>query len=104
MTLISTETKFRAFHFFAGFDLLYVSSFFVNDSNTVKNDAYTVANLRLGLERNYNGFGISPFFGIQNLFNEKYNDNVRVNSIGGRFFEPAPTINVYGGLRIAYNW
>jgi len=55
-------------------------------------------------EQGHSGLGISPFFGIQNLFNEKYNDNVRINSLGGRFFEPAPTFNVYGGLRLAYNF
>jgi len=102
--LLNIELFYKhKYGFYGGFDLLYVSSFFVNDANTVKNNAYTVANLRLGLERSYRGFGISPFFGIQNLFNEKYNDNVRINSLGGRFFEPAPTINVYGGLRLAYN-
>lgn len=90
--------------FYAGFDLLYMSSFFVNNENTEKNESSTVANLRLGLEKNFNGWDIAPYFGIQNLFNEKYNDNVRINSLGGRFFEPAPTFNVYGGLRLAYNF
>jgi len=47
---------------------------------------------------------VSPFFGIQNLFNEKYNDNVRINSLNGSFFEPAPVFNAYGGLVISYQW
>jgi iron complex outermembrane receptor protein len=38
------------------------------------------------------------------LFDEKYNSNVRINAFGGRFFEPAPDLNVYGGLNVAYNW
>ena len=90
--------------FFAGVDLLYVSSFFVNDENTVKNPSYTAANVRLGLEKSYKGLTISPFFGIQNLFNQKYNDNVRINAVAGNFFEPAPTINTYGGIAISYNF
>jgi len=103
--LVNIELLYKhPYGFYGGFDLLYVSSFFVNDENTVKNNAYTVANLRFGLEKSYSRFSVSPFFGIQNLFNEKYNDNVRINSVGGRFFEPAPTFNVYGGLRLAYNW
>ncbi|MEM6730295.1 MAG: TonB-dependent receptor [Myxococcota bacterium] len=41
---------------------------------------------------------VDPFFGkatvtvgVQNLTNEKYSDNLRPNSFGGRFFEPAPS-------------
>jgi iron complex outermembrane receptor protein len=90
--------------FFAGVDLLYVSSFFVNDENTVKNPSYTAANVRLGLEKSYKGFAISPFFGIQNLFNQKYNDNVRINAVSANYFEPAPTINAYGGISVSYNF
>jgi iron complex outermembrane receptor protein len=90
--------------FFAGVDLLYVSSFFVNDENTVKNPSYTAANVRLGFEKRYKGLTISPLFGIQNLFNQKYNDNVRINAVAGNFFEPAPTINIYGGIAISYNF
>jgi iron complex outermembrane recepter protein len=103
--LLNIELFYKhPYGFYAGLDLLYVSSFFVNDANTAKNDSYTVSNLRLGLEKNFSGWNMAPYFGIQNLFNERYNDNVRINSVGGRFFEPAPTINVYGGLSLAYNW
>jgi iron complex outermembrane receptor protein len=35
---------------YGGLDVLYVSDFFVDDENNEKNDAYTVANLRLGYE------------------------------------------------------
>ncbi|GIX48259.1 MAG: TonB-dependent receptor [Candidatus Tectimicrobiota bacterium] len=90
--------------FYGGLDLLYVSEFFADDENTVTNEAYAVANLRLGLERRLGPWQLAPFFGIQNLFDEKYNSNVRINATGGRFFEPAPGFNVYGGLTVAYNW
>jgi iron complex outermembrane receptor protein len=90
--------------FYGGLEVLYVSSFFVNDENTEKNDAYTVANLRLGYEHRFGSWLVSPFFGIQNLFDEAYNNNVRINAAGGRFFEPAPDFNVYGGLTVAYRW
>jgi hypothetical protein len=29
---------------------------------------------------------------------------VRLNAAGGRFFEPAPDFNVYGGLQMAYEF
>ena len=90
--------------FYGGLDVLYVSDFFVNNANTEKNDAYTVANLRLGYEYLWGNWLIAPFLGVQNVFDEQYNGNVRINAFGGRFFEPAPELNVYGGLNVAYNW
>ncbi len=90
--------------FYGGLDVLYVSDFFVTDENDVKNDAYTVANLRLGYEYLWERWLFAPFFGVQNLFDERYNSNVRINAFGDRFFEPAPELNVYGGLNVAYNW
>ena len=90
--------------FYGGLDILYVSDFYVTDENDEENDAYTVANLRLGYEHLWENWLIAPFLGVQNLFDEKYNANVRINAFGGRFFEPAPELNVYGGLNVAYNW
>lgn len=90
--------------FYGGFDLLYVHDFFVTDENDEKNDAYVVANLRLGYEYVWEHWLIAPFLGVQNLFDERYNSNVRINAFGGRFFEPAPELNMYGGLNVAYNW
>jgi iron complex outermembrane receptor protein len=90
--------------FYGSIEVLYVSAFFVDDENTTKNDAYTVANLRLGYMHRYRGWSVSPFLGIQNLFDTRYNSNVRTNAAGSRFFEPAPDINVYGGVAAAYKW
>lgn len=90
--------------FYGGIEVLYVSTFFVDDENTVKNVASTVANLRLGYEHRFDNWRLGPFFGVQNLFDEAYNNNVRINADGGRFFEPAPGVNVYGGLTVAYSW
>ncbi len=90
--------------FYGGLDILYVSDFFVTDENDEENDAYTVANLRLGYEYLWENWLLAPFLGVQNLFDERYNGNTRINAVGRRFFEPAPELNVYGGLNVAYNW
>jgi iron complex outermembrane receptor protein len=35
---------------------------------------------------------------VNNLFNEEYNSNVRINATFGRYYEPAPLRNVSGGV------
>ncbi len=94
----------HALGFYGGLDILYVSDFFVTDENTEQNDSYVVANLRVGYEHFWENWLIAPFLGVQNLFDENYNSNARINAFGGRFFEPGPELNVYGGFTVAYNW
>jgi len=38
------------------------------------------------------------------MFNEEYNDNIRLNASFGRFFEPAPERNFYGGIGLKYHF
>ena len=85
-------------------DILWVDELYANNANTVTNPAYKVANIRFGRDFQFGSLTLSPFFGINNMFNESYNGNVRPNSFGGRFFEPAPDQNAYGGLSARYNF
>ena len=41
------------------------------------------------------------YFGVQNLTNALYADNIRLNAFGQRYFEPAPERSGFGGLRIS---
>jgi iron complex outermembrane receptor protein len=54
----------------------------------------------MGWETKHNWIEGSLFIGINNLFNEQYNANTRINAAFGRFFEPGPPLNIFGGLRI----
>jgi iron complex outermembrane receptor protein len=63
-----------------------------------------VANLRAGHEFEVGGVTISPFLGVSNLFGDEYNGNVRPNAAAGRYFEPAPDRNVYGGATLRYRF
>jgi iron complex outermembrane receptor protein len=80
----------------------YADAYFVNDANTAKNDSYVVVDLRGGWDVELGGLVWRPFIGVGNLFDEEYNGSVVVNAFGGRFFEPSPGRNVYGGLGVAY--
>jgi iron complex outermembrane receptor protein len=75
--------------FFGVWDLLFVGDVYANNANTVKTDAYAVSN---------------PFVAINNLFDEHYIDNLRINAGDDRYFEPAPERNAYGGISLAYHF
>jgi iron complex outermembrane recepter protein len=77
-------------------------SFYVDDENTHINEAYSVVNTRLGLERHIGRWTLEPFVSTDNLLKETYNSNVRINAAGGRYFEPAPGRTFSGGVRLYY--
>ncbi len=83
-------------------DVLYVSELYVNNANSGTSEAYTVANLRVGGSFDLGQWQLDPFLGVNNLFDENYMANVRINGFGGRLFEPAPTRNLYGGVALRY--
>ncbi|MBV2123182.1 MAG: TonB-dependent receptor [Candidatus Thiodiazotropha sp. (ex Ctena orbiculata)] len=83
---------------------LYVDEIYANNANTVTNDAYALADLRIGYTRFFGPWELSPFIGVNNLFDKQYNGNVRINAFGGRYFEPAPDRNIYAGLTLRYDF
>ena len=89
---------------YAAVEYHWVDQIYANNANTAVSDAYNVANLRFGDDFNIDNLVISPYAGVKNFTNEKYNGNVRPNSYGGRYYEPAPTRNVYGGIKVRYNF
>jgi iron complex outermembrane receptor protein len=46
------------------------------------------------------GRPVRLYAGIDNLFNEKYDDNLRINAARERFFEPAPERSFFLGVSI----
>ena len=89
---------------FASLDALYSDRVPANNANSAASDAYFVSSLRLGYTRFIDHWEFSPFFGVNNLADEYYNGNVRINAFGQRFFEPAPERNIYGGLTLRYDF
>lgn len=75
-----------------------VGNQYAEDSNAVTVDGYALIHLRGGYVFQYRNVEVRPYLGVNNLLNEAYTDNVRINAFGGRYYEPAPTLNVFGGL------
>lgn len=84
--------------FYATWDVIHVGKFYADNANTLEAGDHTVSNLRLGHEITVGQTRFGPYIGVNNLFDEEYFANVRLNAFGGRAFEPAPDINVYGGI------
>jgi len=80
----------------------YLDDFFADDANQVKADGFLELQLRVSQEWSWKTGVLEMFGGINNLLDARYNNNVRINAFGGRYFEPAPGRNIYGGLR--YRW
>ncbi|MES9943267.1 MAG: TonB-dependent receptor [Candidatus Thiodiazotropha sp. 6PLUC2] len=89
---------------YSQFTALFVDEIYANNANTVTNDSYTVADLRIGYTKFFGPWELSPFIGVNNLFDEQYNGNVRINAFGGRYFEPAPDRDIYAGLTLRYDF
>lgn len=83
-------------------DALNVGEFTANNAGTQIVEDYIVSNLRLGTEYQRGGNTFSPFIGINNLFDEEYFSNVRINAFGGRAYEPAPERHIYGGFNFRF--
>ncbi|MEQ8953297.1 MAG: TonB-dependent receptor [Gammaproteobacteria bacterium] len=85
---------------YSALDLTYTGDQFANNDNTVNVDSYTLANWRLGADYRIGSSVLSPFIGINNLSDQEYYSNIRINAFGGRYFEPAPGRNVYAGVEL----
>ena len=70
------------------FELRYAGELFATNDNQVSIDSYAVSNLRLSQDWQKGRSTIQVFIGINNLFDERYNSNIRINAFGGRYFEP----------------
>lgn len=84
-------------------DNSYSGSLYANNANDVSVPSYLVSSLRVSHEFARGDWLLRPFIGINNLFDESYNSNIRINAFGARYFEPAPGRNVYAGLTIRFN-
>jgi iron complex outermembrane receptor protein len=89
---------------YAGWDLLYAGRFYADNGNTVETGDYVVSNLRAGFRWRAQRWSVEPYFGINNLFDERYMSNIRLNASFGRYYEPAPGRNFYGGVQLAYGF
>ena len=78
----------------------HIGRFYANNSNSVEVDEFQKFRIQGRKLIKMGDVEINFFAGINNIFNVKYFDNVRLNAFGQRYYEPAPGRNTYFGLSI----
>lgn len=85
---------------YAALDVQWAGSIYADDANQVRVAPHTVVNTRIGKAIPAGKHDLNVYLGVDNLFDDDYFDNIRINSYGGRYFEPAPGRTLYAGLSI----
>jgi iron complex outermembrane receptor protein len=85
------------------------SSFFVDDTLSMRTGPWWTTNVRLGWDGNVGSVRFHPFVGFNNVFNRQYVSSVAINAqpirvgskfVPGRYYEPAPGRNMYVGFSV----
>jgi len=92
------------FKFLKGFDVSFqnqlIGKIFMNDTNESLQEPKLISNISVKYSFERNKLKLFPYLGVNNIFQTKYADNIRINAFGGRYYEAAPDLLIYGGLRI----
>ena len=80
----------------------FTGKIMADNSNETAVKSNWATNLSASQKIKINRINMIPFLGINNLTNTSYFDNIRINAFGGRFYEPAPGIYGYGGVK--FEW
>ncbi len=96
--------KYPAYNFSSAIENIYYSDVHGYDSNAVANkaEAFSIVNLRASLKQSYNNWNFSEFVRADNIFDEKYVGNVRVNN--SATFEPGAPRNYTVGVTTSYTF
>jgi iron complex outermembrane receptor protein len=99
--VVQAEVAWRsAAGFHAAVEARHSGRIFVNEANADAAAAYTVANLRAGYEQRIGDWRFAGFARVDNVADRRYAGSVIVAEARGRFFEPAPGRNYFGGVEI----
>ncbi len=85
---------------FSELSLRYFSDLEVNDANTEQSSGATLSDIRVGYEFWRGRTLVRPFVSLRNWTGAEYNGSIRPNASGDRYYEPAPKMQIYGGLEV----
>ena len=82
------------------FNLKSVGKIYADNANNTEITGYNSIGFKISKDLKVFEQNVTPFISIENLLNEDYFDNVRINAFGSRFYEPASGINFVCGLKL----
>ena len=78
----------------------------LNDANSVYSNAYHLVKGKLGFRQKFgqdDKFTLNLYAGLDNILDERYSLGYDINAFGNRFYQPAPPLNWFGGIKINYS-
>jgi iron complex outermembrane receptor protein len=82
----------------------YTDEIPLQDENTEYAGSYSLLNGRLGYKRSWTRFALDLFTGIDNALDERYSLGNDLNAPGGRYYNAAPAVNYYAGIKGAWTF
>jgi iron complex outermembrane receptor protein len=87
---------------YANVNYTYTSSIPLNDANTDYANSYSLLAARAGFRKEWKKLSLDIFGGVDNLLDEKYSLGNDLNALGGRYYNAAPGINYFTGIKTGW--
>jgi iron complex outermembrane receptor protein len=88
--------------FFAVLQGQYTSRLFAEDANSISIAPVLLVTGRTGYQWHLKKSAFQVFLGGNNLTNTTYFSNIRINAAFGRFYEPGPSTQLFGGIELRF--
>jgi iron complex outermembrane receptor protein len=81
----------------------YTARIPLNDANSVFSKPYNLVQIKAGWRiKSTNKNKLELYMGVDNLLNETYSLGNDLNAVGGRYYNPSPLRNYFGGVKVAF--
>ncbi len=101
--LFNLELRYRTnFGVFVALETRYTGRYYADNNNNIKITPSMVSGLRIAYQQTISHWQLHVRAGINNLSNENYYANIRLNATAERYYEPAPPRHVYIGFSARY--
>ena len=96
--------RYAPWGFHAAAEVRASGKVWVNDQNAEYAGAYTIFNLRAGLQQRGKGWKLTEFVRVDNAGNKGYIGSVIVAEANNRYYEPAPKRNASIGINAEFSF
>lgn len=101
ITSISAETNIGLY---SAVSYNFTDEIPLTDGNTFYSDPYHLVKGRFGFRKLIGKkFKLDIYAGADNLLDQQYSLGYDINAFGNRFYQPAPGVNWFGGIKINYS-